>query len=355
MDSKVEQPGHAEEVYGAPRRKGGVMNKLYPPGPQPGAKGRMKNHCRRFWWCDCLVLIIIVLVIVLPVIYVAVPKRAQREINKSTLEVTSQEVTAPQADSVHLKLESLIKSDSSYHPRIDGFRAALSLQGQEPFIYIDIPEAKSQAETRITVEQDVKFASEKAFALYTKAVLGAETLRINLDGKTTLHLKGLPGMDVDYNKVVTMKGLNRLSGLNITSIRILPRTELLPDGSNMLGTVSIPNPSVMTLDLGNVTMNLAVDKTPLGTAFLPNLVLKPGANSVPMQARVDQLAVIGLITSKYKNAVLPVEISGNSSVRNGVKLAYYEEAIRSNVVKVDLNVGPALAAVGLKLNGTGSG
>lgn len=50
MDNKVE-PSHAEEVYGAPRRKGGLMNKLYPPGPQPGAKGRVKNHCRKFWWC----------------------------------------------------------------------------------------------------------------------------------------------------------------------------------------------------------------------------------------------------------------------------------------------------------------
>jgi hypothetical protein len=27
------------------------MNKLYPPGPKPGAGGRVKNHCRKFWWC----------------------------------------------------------------------------------------------------------------------------------------------------------------------------------------------------------------------------------------------------------------------------------------------------------------
>ncbi|KAF2831222.1 hypothetical protein CC86DRAFT_452343 [Ophiobolus disseminans] len=355
MDSKVERPGHAEEVYGAPRRKGGVMNKLYPPGPQPGAKGRVKNHCRKFWWCDCLVLAIIVLVIILPIIFVAIPKKAQHEINASTLEVTSQEVTNPQADSIHLKLESVIKSDSSYHPTVDGFRAALSLEGQGPFIYIDIPTAKSEAETHITVEQDVKFVSAAAFAGYTKAVLGAESFKVHLNGKTQVHLKGLPGMDVDYNKVVTMKGLNRLSGLNITSIKILSgRAEILPDGSNMIGTVSIPNPSVMTLSLGNVTMNLSVDNKPLGTALLPNLVLRPGPNSVPMQSRVDQLAVITLIQSKYKNAVLPLEISGNASVdaKTGEKLAYYEEAIRSNVVKLDLNVGPALAAVGIKLNGT---
>lgn len=39
------------EVYTTPQRKGGIVNKLYPPGPNPGAKGRMKNHCRKFWWC----------------------------------------------------------------------------------------------------------------------------------------------------------------------------------------------------------------------------------------------------------------------------------------------------------------
>jgi len=50
MDNKVESSQEQTE-YGAPPRKGGVFNTLYPPGPQPGAKGRMKNHCRRFWWC----------------------------------------------------------------------------------------------------------------------------------------------------------------------------------------------------------------------------------------------------------------------------------------------------------------
>lgn len=125
----------------------------------------------------------------------------------------------------------------------------------------------------------------------------------------------------------------------------------------MIGTVSIPNPSVMTLDLGNVTMNLAFDSEPLGTALLPNLVLRPGNNSVPMQARVEQLAVIGLIQSKYKNAVLPLEITGNKSVsaKTGERLAYYEKAIQSNIVKVDLNVGPALAAVGISLNSAAGG
>lgn len=74
------------------------------------------------------------------------------------------EVTNPGPDSVHLKIDNVIRSDSSYHPRIEAFKAGLSLEGQDPFIYIDIPEAKSEAETYITVEQDVNFASADAFA-----------------------------------------------------------------------------------------------------------------------------------------------------------------------------------------------
>jgi hypothetical protein len=73
------------------------------------------------------------------------------------------EVTNPQPNSVHFKIDSTIRSDSSYHPRIEAFRAGLSLEGQEPFVYINIPEAKSEGETYITVDQDVTFDSADGF------------------------------------------------------------------------------------------------------------------------------------------------------------------------------------------------
>lgn len=117
----------------------------------------------------------------------------------------------------------------------------------------------------------------------------------------------------------------------------------------MLGTVTIPNPSVMTLDLGNVTMNLFVAGTPIGYSLLPDLVLRPGSNSAPMQARVDQTALISLILATYKDGVLPLEIVGNSSVKDGVSLKYYEEAIKANTIKLDLDAAPALKAIGINV------
>lgn len=165
---------------------------------------------------DCLVIAAIVLIIVLPIIYVAIPKKAQHEINASEIEVTSQEVTNPHQDSIQLKLDTVIKSNSSYHPKIDAFRAALSLPGQTPFLYIDIPETKSEKETPVTVDQHVQLASKDAFSEYTKLVLASQEFNIHLDGKTKIHLSGLPSMDVDYDKVVTMKGMYFEYGVNYT-------------------------------------------------------------------------------------------------------------------------------------------
>ena len=148
------------------------------------------------------------MICVLPLIYVGIPKKAQSEINHSTLEVTNQVVTNPTSDSIHLKIDTVIRSNSSYHPRIDAFRAGLSLKGEVPFLYLNVPESKSTKETHITVDQDVTLASLAAFTNYTLLVLGSETFQIHLDGKTNIHLKGLPTMDVNYNKVITMKGKN---------------------------------------------------------------------------------------------------------------------------------------------------
>lgn len=99
----------------------------------------------------------------LPLIFVGLPKKAQHEINESTLKVTRQEVTNPTPEGVQLKIDTVIESSSSYHPTIDAFNAALSLEGEEPFLHIDIPETKSEGQTFITIDQAVKFASTDAF------------------------------------------------------------------------------------------------------------------------------------------------------------------------------------------------
>jgi len=326
MDSKVEHT-HQEEVYNTPQKG-----------------GRKQNCCRRFWWAICLVLIVILLVVLLPIIYVAIPNKAQHDINASTLEVTHQDTVNPTSDTIDLKLDSTIRSSSPFHPTIDSFPAALSLKGKSPFLTVQVPEAKSSKVTNITIQQNsLKITDMNAFTDYVTTVLTSETFDVYMNGKATLHLSGLPSMKVNYNKIVTMKGLNKLSSLNVTDIKIVPSMD--PTAPNLLANATIFNPSVMTLDLGNITMNMSVDGQSIGTSLMPNVKLYPGPNTLPLQANSNQTAVIALVLStnaKYKNGVLPVDIVGDSCVHNGQHLSYYEAALKSNPMRLNLNIAPAL-------------
>src|ERR1700760_3218673 len=127
---------------------------------------------------------------------------------------------------------------------------------------------------------------------------------------------------------VSFAGLNGLKGFQVRNITI----SLLPeaDGTNMRGQVYIPNPSPMTIQMGTVTQNIFVEGKQIGVATIPNLQLKPGDNLIPMQSVSDQGTVISLITTKYKEENLQIDIVGNSSIYNGQHLPYFEKALQAN-------------------------
>jgi len=90
----------------------------------------------------------------------------------------------------------------------------------------------------------------------------------------------------------------------------------------------------------------------MGTTYLNDLVLKPGNNTVPMLAKVDQTAIIGLLTSSsnpYKDGVVPFVISGNSSSYHGKELPYFTKALSANKLTVKLDVAAAMKEIGLDL------
>jgi hypothetical protein len=92
-----------------------------------------------------------------------------------------------------------------------------------------------------------------------------------------------------------------------------------------------------------VTFNLAVKGDPIGTAALENVVLVPGDNNFDMRATTNQPKVLTTL-SQYPTGILPIDITGNSTIRNGQHLVYYEEALQANTLQVSLNIKAALAS-----------
>ncbi|MCJ1340282.1 hypothetical protein MMC09_005576 [Bachmanniomyces sp. S44760] len=329
-EGKASETGHIEEVE---------------LGPTLGFGGKLKNHLRKWWWLHLIFFIASTLIIVLCLIYVAFPRISQDNINDSTLTVTSLVLSDPTPDSFHLVQTSTIGNGSPYHPQLDAFNASLSLDGGNPYAYVEIPHVHATASATSVIDQDVQITDLGAFTDYNVNVLNSEEVKVDVKGRTNLHEMRFPTTTVNYDKTTTMKGLNKLAGFNVTSFQI----ELTPeaDGTNMVGMVYIPNPTVMTLSMGNVTFNNFLDSTLIGTTTLSNLILTPGNNTIPMRSTINQTIVIEAIATKYKDGMLPVNIVGNESVYNGAHLTYFEKALQSNTQSITLDVGSALKAVGI--------
>jgi len=341
-------PEQSEHTYGSSNGAGAPR--------KAGFGTRLKHFLKKFWWALLILLIIIVLVVVLPIIYVAYPHTAQKGINDSELEIKSQNISDPKVGSFHMTLSSLATSHSSFHPKLDSFNASLFLESSEPdikpFAYMQIPAVKADDETTIDIDQELQIADMDQFIAYNKLVVNSEQYRMAIRGRVKVKQSGLPKTTVNYNKVVTMKGLNRLSGLNITSTKILLDPE--SDGTNMLGNVTIPNPSVMAVNMGNVTLDLSVAGLAIGSALIPNLQLNPGDNHLQMRTIANQTTVLKLVMGKYTNGILPIDVIGNSSINAaGDHLPYFEQAIRENTLHMNVDVGTALAAIGINITSLG--
>lgn len=118
------------------------------------------------------------------------------------------------------------------------------------------------------------------------------------------------------------------------------------DGSNARGIASIPNPTVLTVDMGAVTLALSVNGTSIGTATIPSLVLKPGDNMVEMTANIYQLVVVGIVI-KQQNPIISVDMKGVQSVYKGQIIPYYTTVLKLLSLNRSLNVTKSLEGSGL--------
>src|ERR1700753_3619565 len=109
---------------------------------------------------------------------------------------------------------------------------------------------------------------------------------------------------------LTTTGLNGLDGLTVSDVNLTMTS--FADGSNMHGKVIIPNPSVMTLVIGDIVQDLFADGKPIGNTTIKGVILKPGVNQFDVTSITDQAAVIPLIGPNHKFPTGVLEIEGRA-------------------------------------------
>lgn len=147
-------------------------------------------------------------------------------------------------------------------------------------------------------------------------------------------------------------GLNGLQGLTVTQFHLYKDPV---NGQNAYGNVTIPNPSVSTVTFGDVSLNMFVNGTFIGTSTLPDLTLMPGNHSYPLLSNSNQTTIAGLLQQPaYKCGVLPIDMKGNASIYNGKVLPYFTKPFQTTSQRVVLNLTSTLdaAGFGFLINGT---
>jgi len=332
LEAQIEQEP-AKERYVAPAQ-GGFLHKT-------------KRHCARWWWVHLIIFCIVFLIVALCLVYVGMPKIAQHGVDESSIEITDLEFLDPTPEYITLTQKAILHSPSMYTPTLDPFSAGSYLvtngtYSSEPMIFIEMPRIHAlHPKSNASVEgQVVHINNLEAVTNYCIAVLTQEEVTSALVGKTKLHEGKLPVVTINYNTTTTYKGLNGLKGFNVTDVTL--NLTAKAGAPNLFGNAFVPNPSLITFAMGNVTLNLSTAKHGIvGNSTILDMTLRPGDNNLPMTAIIDQAKVTDSMNAD--TGIVELFIVGNSSVYNGQHLTYYEQALSSNKLTLEMNVKQILA------------
>ncbi|KAJ5630161.1 hypothetical protein N7528_003818 [Penicillium herquei] len=301
------------------------------------ATNKIRRHYRRFCCCYCLGLLIF-LIIFLPVFFlVAIPAIAQRIVDDTSLPIYSAEILDPTPSSVSFVLHTSLKIPLGLRIRTNPFNLSLFNRDVHPFtpyITVGLPSYSLKGRTAMTIEQNnTLILNESQFLDTLTNAVYQERFTMSAKGSTVGHLGALKA-PITLDKKIELNGLDKLKGFSIDSAQVVIPKEA--DGTNIIATATLPNRSVFTFALGNVTLNLWSYDVLVGQGTIQNVVLKPGNNSVSLRGELDIDTIIDNISDivhSQESALLDgdfqLSASGNSTIYDGNHIEYYEDVLNN--------------------------
>ncbi|KAI0203847.1 hypothetical protein F4808DRAFT_390227 [Astrocystis sublimbata] len=317
------------------------------PVPAPATKG----HFKRFWWAYLLAFLVVATVVVVPsVLLVAVPKIAQDKLNDAKLKIDGIAVTNTKPDSFLMKINSTIEADSSVSAVVAAFTGTMYLADVDPplaITQIEFPETTSSSAQSVNISQEVQISDSGAFAAFNKALLSKDSVEVQVKGDTHIRVSGISKQyPVTFDKKFTLKGLNNFDGLLISNTSINP----LAKTDNFKATAHIPNPTVLTLDIGNATFTNYFNGEVVGQTHINNLVLYPGNNTFPTTSDIKQLPILKALTTKpycELDGKLPFQLQGKNVTNNGEVIPYFRDALAANNQSITVDISDAAKKLGI--------
>ncbi|KAK7908835.1 hypothetical protein PG985_016138 [Apiospora marii] len=337
-----DDPDHPEKAYAKP--------------PPAGKRAKVKRHFARFWCCYVLA-IIIFLAIMLPVLFLKIiPALAQRIVDDTDLPIKNATLKAVSSDLVQVSLTTSLNVPKGLSVGLDEF--SLYMYNPEtagafsPYLSLDMKAMTLSGNTDITVtDQMLRVSNHTELDSWLNRTFVDDATALSVQGATTAHLGALK-MPIRLAKTVPLAGLRKLAGVRLDAIKLILPPQA--DGTNIVGNFTLPNWSILTMDLGNITLDiLAGDKEILlGTATIFDVVLPPGNHSLPFRGQLYIPALLenfgGVLSSQgdaLASGKLTLGVRGNRTEVDGRRISYLEHVLNNMLLMTDVPVAQLLGDV----------
>ncbi|KAI0455643.1 hypothetical protein F5B21DRAFT_471098 [Xylaria acuta] len=312
---------------------------------------KVKRHCGRFkWWY--LGVGLIILIILLPLTFTKIiPAITQDIVDNQKLPIIGGTFQALSPTELSVTLETQL--DTPLAADLDPttlFVYNKDTPDYSPFINVTLPKLHVNHKTPVVVtNQTVKVTNETELIKWFDQVFDLPKVELSVKGKTTVHLGALK-MTANIGKTIEAGALNHLEGFGITSLRLIYPP--LEDGTNIKGTLNLPNAGVLTLGLGNLTLDLYSGDIKLGFVDIYEVVLPPGNNTrnyegqLYLKELVPNLgAILDSQSTPLADGNIELRARGNATMVNGVHIGYVEQVLNNKTLVATVPVIKLLSDV----------
>ncbi|KAJ3334925.1 hypothetical protein HDU93_007055, partial [Gonapodya sp. JEL0774] len=259
----------------------------------------------------CLVVGIILTAILVPVaILVIAPKIAQSLISGSTLQFISADIMNPREDGFTIHVVGKVENTGFLPARIVIPDPVLvSYQGQTIVaLPLDPLDATPSGGATINSTADAKIVDAEAFAAFTKQMLITESFDWRLQGAVSATALGLTFNNLILDKVVTLKGFNGLKNVTILSFD-LPTSDA--NGITLNIRANLVNPSPIGVEMGDMTFNVTLNGSTVGTSTSKNTYIRTGDNTLAMNGSI--IPVTSALQQNLLTQMFTFFLAGQSS------------------------------------------
>ncbi|CAN8104283.1 unnamed protein product [Discula destructiva] len=314
-----------------------------------GKRRRVIRHCARFWlWW--LIGVITFLAIFLPLLFVKIiPAIIQDIINTQDLPLLNAEMGAKSETQLSIAFNTVFKIPGSMSARMDAMNLSMYNKftpGYYPYTYVVLPGKSLHGSTTIALNESTPVLNDTEMTRWLTKTFNDITTDISFRGETTLHLGALKA-PIKIDKTVTVAGLNQLQGFALDTLQILSTPE--KDGSNVVGNLTLPNPSSVTINFGDLLFNTSIANILIGNVTVSNAKLVQGNNTIPFTGKIDLTTVVDNLSTISANSSsdgdVQMVISGGQCFMDGQHITYVEDALSGVSLSTPFNLTQTISSL----------